>query len=219
MKCLIYTPTLVPRSISSSACIVDSRWPSMLYLPHTPASTFFSFSGQKIHKILIAILMPKATHKATCTWPDPRVIQPPAIAPIRIPKKAPARRFRLTLRPIGDTSSGSLAKSQSTEVRTTVGISLNARALDPTICPAAWKLSNAIGASVLQSISLLIWLILPSTSPDSITAAEIRMNIDCRVKDEASVRRWMGPMRRLRREKKRAPRVKQIIEVRDLAQP
>lgn len=60
---------------------------------------------------------------------------------------------------------------------------------------------------------------VPSMAPDWMVDVAVMMRMDWRRKEVARVPRRRGCRRRERREKKKAPIVKQITEVRDLAQP
>lgn len=55
--------------------------------------------------------------------------------------------------------------------------------------------------------------------PASMMAAVIKMKSDCKRKDAMKVVRRRGPRSRLKREKKKDPNTKQVMEVSDLAHP
>lgn len=177
------------------------------------------FSGQSIHEHITSILIPPATHSTVCIPPVTFEIHPPITAPARIPVNASTLLFLFTFLLRGLAISGSDAKSQSTLVTTTVGISLRLNVLLPTICPADWKLSSAIGISSFQSIRWPRTCTEPSITLAWMIAAGMKMKMDWSRKEETKVLRRRGPRRRQKREKKREPRMKQAMEVRDFAQP
>lgn len=116
-------------------------------IPSYPTSTPFELSGQKIHATTTDILIPPATHNATCILPVTLVSHPPATAPARMQRKARTRLLRFTFLVSGREISGSDAKSHKTLVTTTVGISLRLSTRLLTICPADWKLNRAMASS------------------------------------------------------------------------
>lgn len=163
--------------------------------------------------------MPPVIQSATCICPVPSDINPPATAPINMEVNASARLFLLILSFNGAVSFGSEDRSHSIDVKTTLGISAKFNILLPIICPADWKLKRAIGISEIHTISLGIVPRSPSTTPAWMIAADTSMNSDCRRNDATRVLRRSGPANRERCEKKKQPRQKQVIDVRDLAQP
>ena len=115
----------------------------------------------------IQVFTPAAIHNAVCTAPVAWEIHPPLTAPSRMAKKANTLRFRFALPVRAPKRCGSAAVSHSRLVTTTVGISLMSKTRLPISCPAAWKLSKAMGARDFQSMSGeeeivgMVWLIAP----------------------------------------------------------
>lgn len=177
------------------------------------------FSGHNIQAQVISIFIPPAIQSTTCILPVPSDINPPTTAPISMHVKASILLFLLTLSLIGAISFGSEERSQSIDVTTTLGISAKLNVLLPMIWPEDWKLKIAIGIRDLHTMSLGIVLKAPSTTPAWIIAADRRMSSDCRRNDATRVLRRSGPANRERCEKKKQPRQKQEIDVKDLAQP
>ncbi len=182
-------------------------------------STLSLRSGHTIQAIVITNLNPPAIHNGICILLVASDIKPPATAPTRIPKNASTLLFLLIFIRGGANSFGSVTTSWSIEVRTTVGISAKFKVRLPTIWPAAWKLSRAIGNSDLQSMSSEMVSRDPLTIPACTIAAATRIITDWRRKDATRVPRREGPSERDVWEKRKHPKQKQTIEVRDLAQP
>lgn len=184
-----------------------------------PYTAISHFSGQSIQEDMINIFIPPAIHSTVCIPPVTLEIHPPMMAPTKMPVNASALRFLFTFFRSGLASSGSDAISYSMLVTTTVGISLKFKLRLPTSWPADWKLSSAIGISSFQSMGWPTACTVLAITPAWISAAGMKMRRDCSRKEATRVLRRRGPRRRQKREKKNAPRTKQMMEVSDFAQP